>query len=91
MFDDGGYGVLRNMQDRHLSRRSGVDLFTPDLVAASVAHDFRTWNVENADNFAAAFEAAVATGEPSLVRVDSDAIGPMPVPFVPPVHIPETS
>ena len=31
VFNDGGYGVLRNMQDRHSERRSGVDLATPDF------------------------------------------------------------
>ncbi|MYV60466.1 thiamine pyrophosphate-binding protein, partial [Streptomyces sp. SID4931] len=29
VFNDGGYGVLRNMQDRYGERRSGVDLATP--------------------------------------------------------------
>ncbi|MBR7678472.1 thiamine pyrophosphate-binding protein, partial [Streptomyces daliensis] len=31
VFNDGGYGVLRNMQDRYCDRRSGVDLATPDF------------------------------------------------------------
>ena len=31
VFNDGGYGVLRNMQDGYGDRRSGVDLVTPDF------------------------------------------------------------
>ena len=37
VFNDGGYGVLRNMRGQYMSRRSGVDLFTPDLGALAQA------------------------------------------------------
>jgi len=39
VFDDGGYGVLRNTQDQHLGRRSGVDLLAPDLASVASAFD----------------------------------------------------
>ncbi len=90
VFDDGGYGVLRNTQDRHLGRRSGVDLFTPDLAAAAAAFDFGYFDVSTPEEFASAFEATTAAGCPQMIRVDCEALGPMPVPFVPPVEMPPT-
>ena len=91
VFDDGGYGVLRNTQDRHLGRRSGVDLFTPDLAATAAAFDFGYFNVSTPEEFASAFETATAARCPQMIRVDCEALGPMPVPFVPPVEMPSTA
>ncbi|WP_420440536.1 thiamine pyrophosphate-binding protein [Candidatus Poriferisodalis sp.] len=91
VFDDGGYGVLRNTQDRHLGRRSGVDLRTPDLAAAAAAFDFGYFDVATPNEFADAFESATAAGHPQMIRVDCDALGPMPVPFVPPVEMPSSA
>jgi acetolactate synthase-1/2/3 large subunit len=88
IFNDGGYGVLRNMQDAHRERRSGVDLFTPDfrLLAYSMAMPYRL--VRAAEDFAPALAHALAAHGPVLVEVDVNAIGPTPVPFVPPVEVP---
>lgn len=88
VFNDGGYGVLRNMQDRYMSRRSGVDLFTPDFgqVAASCGLPYA--RVTSADRFDAAFAEAVAVRGPAVVEVDMAAVGPAPVQFTPPVAIP---
>lgn len=88
VFDDGGYGVLRNMQDRHMGRRSGVDLLAPGFAAAAAAFDIGCSDVGTPDEFATAFEAATASGCPQMIRVDCDRLGPMPVPFVPPVEMP---
>lgn len=88
VFDDGGYGVLRNTQDRHVGRRSGVDLFTPDLASIATGFDFGFADVSNSNEFAAAFEAATEARCPQMIRVDCEALGPMPVPFVPPVDMP---
>ena len=90
VFDDGGYGVLRNTQDRHLGRRSGVDLFTPDLAATAAAFDFGYFNASTPEEFAGAFETATVARSPQMIRVDCEALGPMPVPFVPPVEMPST-
>jgi acetolactate synthase-1/2/3 large subunit len=89
VFDDGGYGVLRNMQDAHLDRRSGVDLFTPAMADLASANDMAYSRVEQAAEFLPAFERMVATGAPAMVHVDCSTLGPMPKPFTPPVDIPE--
>ena len=88
VFDDGGYGVLRNTQDRHLGRRSGVDLLAPDPVSVAQAFDLGYFEVLTPADFARAFEAAMNAGSPQLIRVDCEALGPMLVPFVPPVEMP---
>jgi acetolactate synthase I/II/III large subunit len=88
VFNDGGYGVLRNMQDRHMARRSGVDLFTPDFGALASAVRVPYARVTSADRFSAAFTEAVAVRGPSVVEVDVTAIGPTPVQFTPPVAVP---
>ena len=88
VFDDGGYGVLRNTQDRHVGRRSGVDLLAPDFTSTAAAFGFGYCDVSTPDEFATAFKAATASGSPQMIRVDCDKLGPMPVPFVPPVDVP---
>lgn len=88
VFNDGGYGVLRNMQEKNGFRRSGVDLHTPrfDLLAKSM--DIPYHLVQGPGTIAAALEQAVHRTGPSLIEVDVEAVQPPPGPFVPPVHIP---
>ena len=88
VFDDLGYGVLRNTQDQHLGRRSGVDLVTPDLASVATAFELGYFDAPTPDDFGLAFEAATNAGSPQLIRVDCEALGPMPVPFVPPFEMP---
>ena len=89
VFDDGGYGVLRNVQDQYLGHRFGVDLFTPDFAQVAAAFDLGYARVEAADQFHGAFSAAVDRGRPALIHVDCQRLGPMPKPFSPPVDLPE--
>lgn len=89
LFNDGGYGVLRNMQDRYLGRRSGVDLHTPDFAGLCAAAGVPHAAVRDAAAFRPALEAALARRGPTVVEVDVAAIGGMPRPFVPPVHVPD--
>ena len=88
VFNDGGYGVLRNMQEAGGGRRHGVDLATPDflLLATSLGIDYRRIaHAEDADQVLA--DAAAADG-PTIVEVDLASLGPMNVPFTPPVSVP---
>jgi acetolactate synthase-1/2/3 large subunit len=88
VFNDGGYGVLRGIQDAHQQRRAGVDLLSFDFgrVAASVGIQYRL--VRSAGDFDEALAAGLAAHAPFLIEVDMTAIGPMPKPFVPPLPIP---
>jgi acetolactate synthase I/II/III large subunit len=88
VFNDGGYGVLRNMQQANGWDRAGVDLFTPDFhqLASSLAMPYHL--VQGPGEFGPALKAALDAREPVLVEIDVAAIRPVPGPFVPPVHVP---
>ncbi|GAA2309196.1 thiamine pyrophosphate-binding protein [Streptomyces kunmingensis] len=88
VFNDGGYGVLRNMQDRYGERRSGVDLTTPDFELLARACRLPYLRIADAEDAQPVIEEAVASDGPTLVEVDLAALGPMKNPFTPPVKIP---
>ncbi|MYW65218.1 thiamine pyrophosphate-binding protein [Streptomyces sp. SID8379] len=88
VFNDGGYGVLRNMQDRYGDRRSGVDLATPDFELLARACGLPYLRIAAAEHAAPVIGEAVASDGPVLVEVDLAALGPMKNPFTPPVKIP---
>ncbi|PAM99037.1 acetolactate synthase [Streptomyces sp. Alain-F2R5] len=88
VFNDGGYGVLRNMQATYTEHRSGVDLFTPDFARLAAACSLPYARIGDASEAAKVIDAAVASDGPTLVEVDLAALGPMKNPFTPPVKIP---
>jgi acetolactate synthase-1/2/3 large subunit len=78
LFDDQGYGVLRNIQNAHFDgRRIGVDLQSPDFVSIANAFGFQSQRVKSAGEFREALSVAVKSREPWMVVVDSNSIGPM--------------
>ncbi|MFF2140622.1 thiamine pyrophosphate-binding protein [Streptomyces sp. NPDC058193] len=88
VFNDGGYGVLRNMQDHHRSRRSGVDLATPDFELLARACGLPYARIRAEEQAGPVLTGAIGSDGPTLVEVDLDALGPMKNPFTPPVRIP---
>jgi acetolactate synthase-1/2/3 large subunit len=88
VFNDGGYGVLRAIQDSQGVRRSGVDLLTFDFAHVAASVGLRHRMVRAVGEFDEALAAALAERVPSLLEVDMTAVGPMPTPFVPPLPIP---
>lgn len=88
VFNDGGYGVLRNMQDQYFARRSGVDLATPDFAGLAAATGLPYARIATEGEAAPVLEAALAGEGPVLVEVDLHALGPMTRPFTPPVALP---
>lgn len=88
VFNDGGYGVLRNMQDRYGERRSGVDLVTPDFELLARACGLPYLRIAAEEHADPVIRQAVASDGPTLVEVDLAALGPMKNPFTPPVRIP---
>jgi len=78
LFDDQGYGVLRNIQNAHFEgRRIGVDFQSPDYVGVARAFGLGSERVRSAQEFRTTFSRAVKSREPWMVVVDSDSIGPM--------------
>lgn len=88
VFNDGGYGVLRHMQDRYFTRRSGVDLVTPDFALLARACGLPHLRIAAEAEAAPVLAEAVAADGPTLVEVDLDVLGPMKTPFTPPVALP---
>ncbi len=88
IFNDGGYGVLRNLQEAETGRPSGVDLFTPDFGRLATAYDLPHELVRTARDFDSALVRALAHQGPSVIEVDVTTLTPQPRPFVPPVHVP---
>ncbi len=89
--NDGGYGVLRNMQKGGGQQTYAVDLVTPDfaLLAQSIGVPYQ--RISGAAQAHSVLAAAVAVRGPVIVEVDLAAYGEMPAPFTPPVTVPGTS
>ncbi len=71
------YGTIRMHQERNYPGRViATDLRNPDFVAYARAYGAHAALVERTEQFAAAFDAALAAGAPALLelRTDPDAI-----------------
>ncbi|WP_026927704.1 thiamine pyrophosphate-binding protein [Granulicoccus phenolivorans] len=89
VFNDDGYGVLRNMQQANGFDRAGVDLFTPDFGALAASFRMPYWRTGIPGTFGPALREALAVGGPALIEVVIDDLSPAPGAFTPPVHIPK--
>lgn len=80
VFNDGGYGILRWMQDQMLGgNRAGVDLVTPDFARLAESVGMPGVRVEGVEEFEEAFEQAVAADGPRLLDVDLGSLHPMEI------------
>lgn len=89
IFNDGGYGVLRNLQEAHSGERHGVDLYTPDFGGLASALALPYALARDGAEFRSALHKAVDQRGPMVIEVDVTALEPAPKPFVPPVHVPQ--
>ncbi len=79
VINNGMLGTIRMHQEQHYPGRTiATDLCNPDFVALARAYGAHAALVERTADFAAAFEAALASGRPALLelRVDPDRITP---------------
>jgi acetolactate synthase-1/2/3 large subunit len=77
VIDNGMYGTIRMHQERNYPGRvSGTDLVNPDFAALARAYRAVGETVESTDQFAPAFERAVASDEPFLLHVK---VGPQAI------------
>jgi len=78
--NNGMYGTIRMHQERsYPGRVSGTELTNPDFAALARAYGANGEVVEKTDDFAPAFERALAADRPSLIelRIDREAITPV--------------
>ncbi len=82
VFNDGGYGVLRNIQDRiYEGRHIGVDLHGLSFEKLCEAYGIAYHPVTSIKTFRPTLEKVLASGRLSLLEVDMTAVGPFRVPF----------
>jgi acetolactate synthase-1/2/3 large subunit len=77
--NNGMYGTIRMHQEREYPERiSGTQLVNPDFAAYAQVFGGHGEIVERTEQFAPAFERAVASGKPAILelRIDPDAITP---------------
>ncbi len=72
--DNGVYGTIRMHQERRFPGRvSATDLRNPDFAAMARAYGGHGETVERTDEFAPAFERALASGRPAIIHVKVEA------------------
>jgi acetolactate synthase-1/2/3 large subunit len=85
LFNDGGYGVIRNIENKHYGGRVfGVDLQAPDFQKLAEAFGLNGYRVTALEEFRPTLEAALASQQPALIEIDMASIGPFAVPFAGP-------
>ncbi|WIT10436.1 thiamine pyrophosphate-binding protein [Paucibacter sediminis] len=68
--DNGTYGTIRMHQEREYPGRvSGSDLFNPDFAALALAYGWAAARVDRTEEFAAALDAALQAGKPTLIHL----------------------
>lgn len=77
--NNGMYGTIRMHQEReHPGRVSGTELQNPDFAALARAYGGYGAKVARTEDFAAAFDEAMASGKPSIIEltIDPEALSP---------------
>lgn len=78
VMNDGGYGVMRGIQDKYFGGRQYFNqLHNPDFTRLAQTFGLPAWSVARADDFATVMAEAIATPGPSLVEVRMAEIGPL--------------
>jgi acetolactate synthase I/II/III large subunit len=73
LLNNGSYGTIRMHQEReHPGRVSATDLHNPDFAALARAYGGHGETVTRTEEFAPAFERALASGKPAIVEVELD-------------------
>jgi len=81
LFDDSGYGVLRNIQEAAYGRQVAVNLLSPEFVKLAEAMHFEATRVGSGNEFAKELKKAKERRKPTMIVVDMEAVGPMAKPF----------
>jgi acetolactate synthase I/II/III large subunit len=77
VMNDGGYGVIRNIQDaQYGGRRYYVDLHTPDFAALSQALGMPFHRVKDLSKLEAPLREATSSKGPVMIEIDMQAVGP---------------
>ena len=87
VMNDGGYGVIRHIQDElYGGRRFFHDLRGPNFEDLARVAGIHYGKVSSTDDLGERVSEALGIGGPSLIEVDMQAIGPYPPYFKPPPY-----
>lgn len=77
LFDDSGYGVLRNIQEAAYGRQVAVDLLSPDFEMLAQSLNIETSKVTDAEQLDEVLAKVMEKNSLHLVVFDMEKIGPM--------------
>lgn len=83
VFNDGGYGVLRWLQDTRFGRINETDLGKMDFAKMAESMGVPGERVQDVGSFEAAIERGLAAGGPYLIDVDMEHFEPMEISIMP--------
>lgn len=90
LMNDGGYGVIRNIQDaRYGGRRRYADILAPDFGRLCGAYGVPHRVVRDLRGFGEALDGAMAVDGPAVVEVDMAGVGGFARPFAGPPARPD--
>ena len=82
LMNDGGYGIIRNLQDAQFAgRQHYASLHTPDFEALCRGFGVGYQKVGRSEDFSGALQNAIAAAGPQMVEVDMKAVGAFAIPF----------
>ena len=74
LLNNGTYGTIRMHQEKHYPERvSGTDLINPDFAALARSYGLHGERIERTEDFAAAFERAMASPTGALIHLHMPA------------------
>ena len=79
IYNNGSYGTIRMHQERHYPKRiSGTELENPDFMKLASAYGFAACRIHKTDEFAPAFDKALAADTGTIIELmqDIEAISP---------------
>ncbi|WP_130802221.1 thiamine pyrophosphate-binding protein [Acinetobacter ihumii] len=78
IMNDGGYGVMRGIQNNYFGGRQYFnELHTPDYQKLGESMGVKSWKVGSADEFKIAIQEAIGFNGPAVIELDMHAIGPL--------------
>ena len=89
LMNDGGYGVIKNIQDaKYGGRKVYADILGPDWSKLCESLEIPHRIVTDPDDLAEALKSAIETAGPAMVEIDMHAVGPFAQAFAgPPARI----
>lgn len=78
VMNDGGYGVMRGIQNSYFEGRQYYnELHTPSYRDVGTAMGIKSWLVGSAEEFDVVIKEAVAFDGPAIIEIDMHSVGPL--------------